>query len=119
MTVVACAGCERFVRASESECPFCGTGRNALPITLKRPNMARAAIVALALAGGCSSAAPVYGGPPPETPPTEPEQDSTDEGSTEEGSTDEPESEAEPQVEVEQTPPRPAYGGPPPEGEYE
>lgn len=108
--VVACAGCERFVRASDGECPFCGTGRDARPITLKRPNMARAAIVALALAGGCSSAAPVYGGPPPETPPP---------AETEGDSTDEPEDtdEAEPEPEDEMEPPVPVYGGPPPSDE--
>lgn len=110
--VVACAGCERFVRASDSECPFCGMGRVTQPVTLRRPNRARAAIVALALAGGCSSAAPVYGGPPPETPPpAETEGDSTDED------VGEPEAEPQPEPEAELGAPVPVYGGPPPSDE--
>ncbi|MFT5357738.1 MAG: hypothetical protein ACI9KE_004975 [Polyangiales bacterium] len=111
ITVVSCAGCERFVRASDSECPFCGTERNARSLTLRRPHVARVAMVAMALAGGCGGTAPVYGGPPPETaPPSDEESDSTSEDVEAEDEAEEGAEEG-----IESGAPAPIYGAAPPQ----
>jgi hypothetical protein len=57
---VPCSSCERHIRASEAECPFCGASLDFAPLPARapRPNIRRAALIALgtALAGaplGC------------------------------------------------------------------
>ena len=112
-TVVSCAGCERFVRTTDPECPFCGAARTPRTVSLRRSELARAAIVALALTGCGGGAAPVYGGPPPETP--SPEGSSTTEGAETETPELEAEEESEPNdEEFEESPPVPIYGAPAP-----
>lgn len=112
-TVVSCLGCERFVHTSDGECPFCGTSRPIKPVVLRRPHLARAAIVALALTG----CAPVYGGPPPEILPPPSEEEETPAEVEEETPAVEEETSAEDETpeldDVEQV--APPYGAAPPE----
>src|SRR5690349_9880703 len=75
MSLVACPGCSRHIRISETSCPFCGASvadamANALPRAIPAAGMSRAAMMAFAAslgAAACSSemVVPVYGAPFP------------------------------------------------------
>ncbi len=62
-----CSVCSRAVRARDSECPFCGTKREATTRSAARRSapsgLSRAAIFALGLTGLANAAC--YGGPAP------------------------------------------------------
>lgn len=75
-SLIPCSACERFVRASDSECPFCGAAVTAPTVRKRVFRGSRAALVAAAVgAVGCTddggamdagidaSVQPVYGGP--------------------------------------------------------
>ena len=108
-TLVSCTECERFVRSTERTCPFCSAALTPRSVSLPRRHVARAAMVTLALAGGCAESMPLYGAPPTEdTGPSDagPAQDAGDDAGAIDADTMAPD--VEPM-------PMPLYGGAPPE----
>ena len=120
-TVVTCSACERFVYTSHASCPFCDTPRVPSKVSSPRRNLSRAAIVALALAGGCSSNASTTA--PPEDPAPEnvedtsggttPETEDAGEGSGGESEGGEYAEDPDAEDDLYEDAPVPAYGVPP------
>lgn len=67
--LVPCSSCDRFVRSLDRACPFCGAALTPREVPSGRKHVARATMMAIALAAtGCSDSTempmPLYGGPP-------------------------------------------------------
>lgn len=60
-SLVPCFGCDRFVRATDAQCPFCGTTREVVLPRSARKHVARAAMLAVAMASapGCGKSTEV------------------------------------------------------------
>ncbi len=74
MGLIACTGCRRHVRASESTCPFCGARVDGAPRSVPLGRRSRAAIFAsaatLAACGGKKQEPPASGSSAPAPTPT-------------------------------------------------